>query len=84
MASFESSNPPTVSRTVDLTIYSRAALAATQEAFKEHCRVSSAPVSSNLLLVSVMPLMTTPEDVRTMLLEFWNFFLDRTCQEKLG
>jgi len=84
MASFDSSNPPAISRTVNLTIYSRSALAATQAAFKEHCRVSTTLVSSDRMLVSIMPLMTTPEEVRTMLLEFWNFFLDRSCQEKLG
>ena len=84
MASFDFSNPSAISRTVNLTIYSRSALAATQAAFREHCRVSTVPVSSDRLLVSVMPLMTTPEEVRTMLLEFWNFFLDRSCQEKTG
>ena len=84
MASFDASNSPAISRTVNLTIYSRSALAATQAAFREYCRVSTVPVSSDRLLVSVMPLMTTPEEIRTMLLEFWNFFLDRSCQEKLG
>ena len=84
MASFDSSNLPTVSRTVSLTIYSRSALAATQAAFREHCRVSTAPVASDRLLVSIIPLMTTPDEVTTMLLEFWNYFLDRSCQEKLG
>lgn len=84
MASFDSSNPPSISRTVNLTIYSRSALAATQTAFKEHCRVSTSPVASDRLLVSIMPLRTSSEEVRTMLLEFWNYFLDRSCQEKLG
>jgi len=84
MASFDSSNLPEFSRTVNLTIYSRSALATTQAAFREHCRVSTAPVASDRLLVSVMPLMTAPEEVGTMLLEFWNYFLDRSCQEKLG
>mgnify|MGYP001568445816 CR=1 len=84
MASFDFSNPPTISRTVSLTIYSRSALAATQAAFREHCRISTAPVASDRLLVSIIPLMTTPEEIATMLLEFWNYFLDRSCQEKLG
>ncbi len=84
MASFDSSNPPAISRTVNLTIYSRSALAATQAVFREHCRVSTIPVTSDHLLVSIVPLMTTPEEVRAMLLEFWNYFLDQSCQEKLG
>ncbi len=84
MASFDSSNLPAMSRTVSLTIYSRSALAATQAAFKEHCRVSTVPVPSDRLLVSILPLITTPEEARIMLLEFWNYFLDRSCQEKLG
>lgn len=84
MASFDSSNPPTISRTVSLTIYSRSALAATQAAFREHCRISTVPVASDRLLVSIMPLVATPDEVTTMLLEFWNYFLDRSCQEKLG
>ena len=84
MASFDFSNPLTISRTVSLTIYSRSALAATQTAFREHCRVSTAPVASDRLLVSIMPLVATSDEVTTMLLEFWNYFLDRSCQEKLG
>lgn len=84
MASFDASTPPDISRTVNLTIYSRSALEATQEAFREHCLVYTTQISSECLLVSIMPLMKAPNEVRTMLLEFWNFFLDQSCQEKLG
>lgn len=84
MVSFDFSNLPTSSRTVSLTIYSRTALTATQEAFREYCRVSTAQVASDCLLISILPLVTTPGEDRAMLLEFWNFFLDRSCQEKLG
>ncbi len=84
MATFDSSNPPTISRSISLSIYSRTALEATQTAFMEHCRVSISPVTSDRLLVTTMPLMMSSEEGRTMLLEFWNYFLDRSCQEKLG
>jgi hypothetical protein len=84
MSSFDFSNSPVVSRVVNLTIYSRKALAVTQTAFREHCRVETATLPGDRLLVSVTPLITTPEEVRTMILEFWNYYLDRSCQEELG
>lgn len=84
MSSFDFSSLPTISRVVDLTVYSRSALAATQLAFKEFCRVDTSPISNERLLVSVTPVVTTSDEVRTMILEFWNYYLDKSCQEKLG
>lgn len=83
MASFDFSASPTISRSADLTIYSRNALAATQSAFKEHCRVHAISLSPNRLLISITPLKTNAEEVRTMFLEFWNYFLDQSCRERL-
>ncbi len=84
MASFDLSTLPAISRRADLTIYSRNALAVTQSAFKEHCRVHTTPISADSLLVSITPLKTDSEETRTMILEFWNYFLDQSCQERLG
>jgi hypothetical protein len=84
MESFNFLPDSTVSRVVDLTIYSQNALAATQRAFKQHCRVSTEPLSAGRSLLLITPLLSSPEQTRAMILEFWNYFLDQTCQEKLG
>jgi hypothetical protein len=84
MASFDLSTLPTISRRADLSIYTRSALAITQSAFKGHCRVHTTPISADRLLVSITPLKADSEETRTMILEFWNYFLDQSCQQRLG
>jgi hypothetical protein len=84
MASFDLSALPAVSRLADLTIYSRSALAATESAFREHCCVHTTQITPDRLTVSITPLKANNEETRTMILEFWNYFLDKSCQERLG
>jgi len=84
MPSFDFSSPPSISRAVNLKVYSRNALAATQQAFKEYCTVDTSPISNDHMLVAVTPFVTTPDEIRTMVLEFWNYYLDQSCQERLG
>ena len=52
-------------------------------AFRERCTFLL-PIASVRLLVTIMPLMTSSEESRTMLLEFWNYFLDQSCQKVKG
>lgn len=84
MLSFDCSDLPAISRTVSTTIYSRSALSRTQAAFGEHCQVSIAPSASDRLFVSITPLATSHQEAKSMILEFWNYCLDLSCQEKLG
>ncbi len=72
------------SRSIDLSLYSRKALAAAQAAYRQYCRVEARPVDNGRLLVTISPLASETDDVRTLILEFWNYFLDCACQEKLS
>jgi len=83
MASFDYSEVNSLSRTIPLTLYTKSAIAEAKTAFFEYCRVSTIEVENNRVQVSVMPLITNPNEIRTMFLEFWNYVLDRSCQEKL-
>lgn len=68
-------------RILDATIYTRRALARTRAAFKNHCEVTTSPVGSNKLLVSLRA--TNPSETREVVLEFWNYLLDESCIERL-
>jgi hypothetical protein len=81
---FDSSQSPALSRSLDTSIYSRRALAATQAAFRDHCNVAIRPSEHGRLLVTVTPLSSEPADIRATVLEFWNYLLDTACQERLG
>lgn len=84
MPSFDFYHYPEVSRVIDLSLYSRYALAETQAAYRKYCQVQTEPKGPGYLLVTLTPLLEDPSEVQKMVLEFWNYFLDKTCQEKLG
>jgi hypothetical protein len=72
-----------VSRTADLSLYSRSALAATQTAFRDHCKVHVMPVPANRISVTLVPHNNYSGETARLTLEFWNYFLDKALQEKL-
>jgi len=84
MSSFDCSHHPEISRSINLALYSRSALAETQAAFRQFCQVQTKPLDQGRFLVTISPLISDTQDVKKMILEFWNYFLDKTCQEKLG
>lgn len=83
MKTFDFSDPPLISRSVDLGIYTRKALADTQMAYKSYCRVQTQALPKNRLLISLIPNESESANFYKLLLEFWNYFLDKSCQEKL-
>lgn len=75
---------PAMSREVNLSIYSRKALADTQAAFRGFCIASVKQISATRVEVSVTACGDGLQDARTTLLEFWNYLLDKSTQERLS
>jgi len=70
-------------RTVDNDLYSRKALAAAREAYREYCVVRVTPAPEGLADITVQPHRQYEAEARQVILEFWNFFLDTACQQRL-
>lgn len=70
-------------RRIDNTLYSRRALADAREAYREYCTVCIATVAKGLVDVAIQPHRQYESDARQVILEFWNFFLDTACQQRL-
>jgi len=71
------------SRIADTSLYSRSALAATQMAFREHCRVRIEPAGPGKLRVVLTATTGHQGQLRSLVLAFWNYALDKAAQEKL-
>jgi hypothetical protein len=70
-------------RQVDNDIYSRKALAAAREAFASYCTVWAIPGQSGTVAITVSVRPEFERDARQVVLEFWNYFLDSSCQLRL-
>lgn len=75
---------PEVSRIVDLKLYSRRAIVDAQTAFKVHCQVQVRSLEGGRVAVTLKPLPSSSPELRAMVLEFWNFVLDTTCQSRFA
>lgn len=84
VSSFNFSSDPEISRSVDTRLYSRRAIADAQAAYRGYCQVETRPQEGTRLLVTVKPHKLTPGELRETVLEFWNYVLDATCQQRLG
>ena len=80
---FEKVSDQALSCIFDTSFYSLSALENTITAYQKHCTIETAQVNEAKCLLTITPLLSGDDDVRTMVLEFWNYFLDRSCQEKL-
>lgn len=69
---------------VDTRVYLRKALADAQLAYKDLCKVRLRAVAHQRLLVTIEPLSGDATQHRDLVLEFWNYALDRSCEEHLG
>ena len=68
-------------RTIDNNVYPRKALAEARDAFKNHCTVKISPITSREIIVTIfVDSVLTADDARQIILEFWNYALDRACQ----
>ena len=84
MSSFDYSHLPEVSRPIDPSLYSRGAIAAAQAAYKDYCRVETRPSNNGRLVVALTSHPAYSGELRALVLEFWNYVLDRACQERLN
>lgn len=72
-----------LTRRIDNTLYSRKALAEAREAYREYCAVRAAAMPDGLVEITVQPHRQFESDARQIILEFWNFFLDTACEQRL-
>ena len=84
MLPIDFSKKPEISRELDLSIYTRKALAETQMAFRDFCRTTARPLSSTRLILSITPIGDASENTQRTFLEFWNYLLDKSSQERLS
>ena len=70
-------------RTIDNALYTRKALAAAREAYAAYCSVRAAPRADGRVDIAVSVKADYAAEARQVVLEFWNFFLDTACQQKL-
>lgn len=82
---FDFSRFPEVLRVIDTSIYTRKSLADTQAAFREHCTVSLSPtIEPNQVTVTIKAHTNDPTAIREIVLSFWNYLLDCSCQQRFG
>ncbi len=68
-------------RVANNTIYSRRALADTRQAFREFCQISASPGTiPDTAEITVEVKEQYVADGRKIILEAWNYMLDRACQ----
>lgn len=72
-----------LTRRIDNTLYSRKALADAREAYREYCSVRVAVTPDGFVEITVHPHRQYESDFRQIILEFWNFFLDTACEQRL-
>lgn len=69
-----------VTRVIDSTLYPRKAIADARQAFREYCSVQQKPLDGNAVEVSVTVDARHAADWQRVVLEFFNYALDRSAQ----
>jgi len=72
-----------LTRRIDNSLYSRKALADTREAYRPYCNVVVQPESSGSVSITVTVKGEYKAQARQVALEFWNYFLDTSCEQSL-
>ncbi len=72
-----------ITRRIDNALYSRKALAVAREAYMQYCVVRAAPQPDGLVDVTVEVKPDYAQEACQVTLEFWNYFLDSACQQRL-
>jgi len=70
-------------RTIDNQIYSRKALAVVREVYGKYCTTQIEPLANGEAAVTVHIKTEYYGDARQVFLEFWNYFLDISCKQKI-
>lgn len=71
-------------RRIDNALYTRKALADAREAYRDYCAVKAAPRADGLVDITVAVKSEYRSEVRRVTLEFWNYYLDTACKQRLG
>ncbi|HDL85391.1 MAG TPA: hypothetical protein ENH11_03540 [Candidatus Acetothermia bacterium] len=69
-------------RSIDNALYTRRALGEARNVFTKYCVVRATPEANGRVTVTVTVNPEFQRDTRQIILEFWNFFLDITCQQR--
>ena len=70
-------------RRIDNGIYSRKALVDAREAYGKYCTVRAMPGNDGFVGITVSVKGEYEPEARRVILEFWNFFLDTACQQRI-
>ncbi len=83
MSSFIFGHPLTATRSCNLGIYSLSALGAAETAFRDFCQVRRISCADNQVSVTLSIGASQDRPFRTIVLEFWDYFLAKSVQERL-
>lgn len=72
-----------MTRSVDRSLYSQESIASAQAAYAGRCQVEETSIGDGRFLVRVIPSQGDSEVMRATILEFWNYALIKSCQEKM-
>lgn len=72
-----------LTRCIDNALYSRKALADAREAYAQYCVIRTVPRPDGLVDIAVEVKPDYDQESRQVTLEFWNFFLDTACQQRI-
>ena len=74
----------TTARHIHNSIYTRRALASTREVYNAYCDVRVRPEEDGRVEIVLTVKPEFREQARQVILEFWNYFLDLSCQQHLS
>mgnify|MGYP000659282151 CR=1 FL=1 len=73
-----------IERIIDHSIYPRQALADARQAYKEYCIFKVSPMSHGRAAIQIQVKPAQVADTRQIVLEFFNYALDRAVQIQLS
>jgi hypothetical protein len=71
-------------RCIDSAVYPRKAFVKARETYAAYCVVTAVPIESGRAEVTIEVKPEYAGDARQVMLEFWNFLLDTTCELRLA
>lgn len=71
-------------RYIHNSIYTRKALATTREVYHAYCDIKVRPEKEDRVEITLTVRPEFKGQARQVILEFWNYFLDLSCQQHLS
>jgi len=72
-----------LTRLIENALYTRNAFASAREAYSGYCSIWAVPKSDGRVAITVSVRPQFANDGGQIILEFWNYFLDSACQQRL-